>query len=221
VQTSSQGADVTAQESPHGGVSTKVTPVSAPEAASWSVVILAAYAITATLAYVVFTQLFTQTPEGAAFDAALERVRQDFRITVRLGDRIKGAPFWLSTSSTLLSTSSLCDVRFHTCCVPQHCVSGTNCIDTQSACNQNKWQSVAGFGGTGGSGRNHRHRISHRIYNDSNGQQHVQVQFNISGQGQRGIVSADMYKDHGEWKAAYLFVDIAGERIVLETVKPP
>jgi hypothetical protein len=45
------------------------------------------------------------------------------------------------------------------------------------------------------------------------------VQFNISGQGQRGIVSADMYKDQGEWKAAYLFVDIAGERIVLETAK--
>jgi hypothetical protein len=88
---SSGGAQVAAQEAAYGGLSTKVTPVSTPEAASWSAVIIGAYAITATLAYVVVTQLFTQTPESAAFDAALERVRQDFRITVRMGDRVKGA----------------------------------------------------------------------------------------------------------------------------------
>jgi TIM21 len=83
--------DVAAQDDPYSSVSTKVTPVSPPEAASWSVVIVAAYALTAGLAYVVVSQLFMQTPEAAAFDAALSRVREDFRVTVRLGDRIKGA----------------------------------------------------------------------------------------------------------------------------------
>jgi stress response protein SCP2 len=64
--------------------------------------------------------------------------------------------------------------------------------------------------------RKARHNISHRIYEDSSGKQHVQVQFNISGQGQRGVVSADMYKEGSEWKSAYLFVDIAGDRIVVQ-----
>jgi hypothetical protein len=88
--------------------------VGAAEAASWSVIILAAYAITATLAYVVFSQLFTQTPEGAAFDAALERVRQDFRITVRLGDKIKGQPSWHSISSSLLIHQAAAICNWHT-----------------------------------------------------------------------------------------------------------
>lgn len=47
----------------------------------------------------------------------------------------------------------------------------------------------------------------------------MQVQFNISGQGQRGIVSADMYKEGSDWRTSYLFVDIGGERIVLEAIK--
>ena len=44
----------------------------------------------------------------------------------------------------------------------------------------------------------------------------MQVQFNISGNGKRGVVSADMYKEGSEWKAAYLYADIAGERIVVK-----
>jgi hypothetical protein len=82
---------ITMSDNDHSSVSTKVTPVSPPEAASWSVVIALAYAFTASLAYMVVTQLFMQTPEAAAFDAALARVRNDFRVTVRLGDNIKGA----------------------------------------------------------------------------------------------------------------------------------
>ena len=42
------------------------------------------------------------------------------------------------------------------------------------------------------------------------------MQFNISGQGQRGIVSADMFKEGSEWKSAYLFVDLGSERIVVQ-----
>lgn len=79
-----------------------MTPVSAPEAASWSVVIIAAYALTAGLVYVVISQLFMQTPEAAAFDAALERVRNDMRVTVRLGDRIKGAPTSLALAIAIV-----------------------------------------------------------------------------------------------------------------------
>lgn len=75
----------------------------------------------------------------------------------------------------------------------------------------------AGFGGPGGtSNRKARHNITHRLYTDSSGQEHVQVQFNISGQGQRGIVSADMFKEGSEWKSAYLFVDLGSERIVVQ-----
>ena len=101
------GADVTTRQDPYGDVSTKVTPVSAPEAASWSVVIAASYAVTAVLIYVVVSQLFMPTPEAAAFDAALARVREDFRVTVRLGDRIKGET-WLHDN--LLVSTFLCHI---------------------------------------------------------------------------------------------------------------
>ena len=86
-----EAADVVEQDDPFSSVSTKVTPVSTPEAASWSLVIVAAYALTGVLGYIVVSQLFMQKPEAAAFDAALRLVRDDFRVTVRLGDRIKGA----------------------------------------------------------------------------------------------------------------------------------
>ena len=44
-----QGRDVITSDDPYSDVSTKVTPVSRPEAASWSVLILGAYAVTAAL----------------------------------------------------------------------------------------------------------------------------------------------------------------------------
>lgn len=66
--------------------------------------ILLAYAITAALAYFVVTQLFMEQPEVGAFNTALDKVRQDPRITVQLGETIKGAylpplPFGISVSA--------------------------------------------------------------------------------------------------------------------------
>ena len=68
----------------------------------------------------------------------------------------------------------------------------------------------------GSNNRKARQIVSHRIYNDSHGKQHVQVQFNISGQGQYGVVSADMFKDGGEWQTTYMFVDIGNERMLVQ-----
>lgn len=159
-----EGHSDTIQEQAYSDITDKipVRPVSAPEAVGWSSLILAAYAITAALAYVVFTQLFLEAPEVTAFNVALGKVREDPRIQSMMGESIKG------------------------------------------------------YGGTGTSNRSERHRISHRIYNDSNGVQHVQVQFHIAGGGQRGVVSADMYQENGDWKYAYLYVDVQGHRIVLK-----
>lgn len=64
--------------------------MSRPEAAGWSVVILAAYGISASLLYLVYSQFFVGTPESAVFNQALETVREDFRVTALLGSTIKG-----------------------------------------------------------------------------------------------------------------------------------
>jgi hypothetical protein len=72
-------------------LSDKVVPVSKPEAAGWSLVIIGAYSITAFLIYLVYTQVLVEGPEEKVFNKALEAVRQDFRVTALLGDTIKGA----------------------------------------------------------------------------------------------------------------------------------
>lgn len=51
---------------------------------------------------------------------------------------------------------------------------------------------------------------------DSNQVEHTQVQFFVSGNGKRGVVSADMFKQDGEWQYAYLYVDVSGQRLVLK-----
>eukprot|EP00892_Ulva_mutabilis_P000207 jgi/Ulvmu1/10187/UM006_0143.1 len=141
-------------------ISTKITPVSRPEAAGWSVVILAAYSVSAFLLYLVYSQFFVETPETAVFNQALDTVREDFRVTALLGSTIKG------------------------------------------------------YGGEGG--RHQRRRISHNSYLDSNQVKHTQVQFFVSGNGKRGVVSADMFQKDGEWQYAYLYVDVSGQRLVLK-----
>jgi hypothetical protein len=83
--------DVAASAEEEYRVSTKVRPVSAPEAASWSVVILAAYATLAALLYTAATTLLFKPLAVTAFDVSLERVRRDMRVTFRLGEHIKGA----------------------------------------------------------------------------------------------------------------------------------
>ena len=74
-----------------GDLSDKVAPVSRPEAAGWSFVIVAAYGITAFLIYTVYTSIIVEAPEDKVFNQALEAVRKDFRVTSILGSTIKGA----------------------------------------------------------------------------------------------------------------------------------
>jgi hypothetical protein len=73
-----------------GDLSDQVAPVSKPEAAGWSLVIIAAYAITAFLIYTVYTSIIVEGPEDKVFNQALEVVRKDFRVASLLGNNIKG-----------------------------------------------------------------------------------------------------------------------------------
>lgn len=54
-----------------------------------------------------------------------------------------------------------------------------------------------------------RQRIPHRIYNDNEGREHVQIQFHAKGPSGRATVQADMYKSSdGEWKYHYLYLTV-------------
>jgi hypothetical protein len=79
-------------------LSDKVAPVSRPEAAGWSLVIVAAYGITAFLIYTVYTSIIVEGPEDKVFNQALEAVRKDFRVTSLLGSTIKGVPSCLTVA---------------------------------------------------------------------------------------------------------------------------
>ena len=65
-------------------------PVGAAEGASYSLVIVAGLGVAAVAGYAVFKELVLEPTEYRAFNAALERVRGDPRVTVRLGSSITG-----------------------------------------------------------------------------------------------------------------------------------
>lgn len=97
-----QRQSIVYREEENSEISTKVTPVSRPEAAGWSVVILAAYGVSAFLLYLVYSQFFVETPETVVFNRALDTVREDFRVSAVLGSTIKGAQPVPVDSSDLL-----------------------------------------------------------------------------------------------------------------------
>lgn len=65
-------------------------PVTAVEGASYSVVIAGGLAIAATLAYYVVTELLLEKPQDKVYNKALDQIKLDPRVMVRLGSPIKG-----------------------------------------------------------------------------------------------------------------------------------
>eukprot|EP00239_Pterosperma_sp_CCMP1384_P000508 CAMPEP_0197852528 /NCGR_PEP_ID=MMETSP1438-20131217/20809_1 /TAXON_ID=1461541 /ORGANISM="Pterosperma sp., Strain CCMP1384" /LENGTH=260 /DNA_ID=CAMNT_0043466617 /DNA_START=324 /DNA_END=1106 /DNA_ORIENTATION=+ len=63
-----------------------VKPVTVVEGASYGIVIVVALGIAAAAAYAVFTELFMEAKEFTVFNVALERIKQDPRVTMRLGE---------------------------------------------------------------------------------------------------------------------------------------
>lgn len=62
--------------------------------------------------------------------------------------------------------------------------------------------------GTESRNRSARQRIPHRIYNDEEGREHVQLQFHAKGPSGRATVHADMYQEDGSWKYHYLYLNV-------------
>mmetsp|Transcript_13726 Transcript_13726/g.32518 ORF Transcript_13726/g.32518 Transcript_13726/m.32518 type:complete len:252 (-) Transcript_13726:96-851(-) len=79
-------------------------------------------------------------------------------------------------------------------------------------------ESISGYGADSRN-RSARQRIPNRIYTDSNGVEHVQVQFQAKGSGGGATVHADMYADESkQWQYSYLYVDVDApypQRLVL------
>jgi mitochondrial import inner membrane translocase subunit TIM21 len=62
--------------------------------------------------------------------------------------------------------------------------------------------------GTESRNRAARQRIPHRLYVDAEGREHVQLQFHLKGPAGRATVNADMYKDGGQWRYNFLYLDV-------------
>ena len=62
--------------------------------------------------------------------------------------------------------------------------------------------------GTESRNRSARQRIPHRIYNDANGVEHVQLQFHAKGPSGKAVVHADMYKEGQEYKYHFLYLTV-------------
>jgi len=62
--------------------------------------------------------------------------------------------------------------------------------------------------GTESRNRAARQRIPHRIYNDGEGKEHIQLQFHMRGPSGRATVSADMYQSDGKWQYHFLYINV-------------
>lgn len=128
-------------------------PVTVTEAGGYSLVIVAALGFAGAVAYAALNELLFQPKEYQCFNHTLTKIKDDPRITVRLGTPI-------------------------------------------SAYGQESQNRAA------------RQRIPHRVYNDSEGREHVQLQFHMRGPSGRATVNADMFKDSGNWKYSFLYLDV-------------
>lgn len=138
-------------------------PVSVAEGTSYSIVILAALGVAGAASWAVFKELLLEPKEYKVFHVALDRIRDDPRVVVRLGSPLSGYG---------------ADVR----------------------------------------NRSARQRIRHRIYDGSDGNEHVQVQFQVRGPAGTATVHADAYKVNGAYEYTYLYVDVGSpypKRIVV------
>lgn len=128
-------------------------PVTVTEAGGYSLVIVAALGFAGAVAYAALNELLFQPKEYQCFNHTLAKIKDDPRVTVRLGTPI-------------------------------------------SAYGQESQNRAA------------RQRIPHRVYNDSEGREHVQLQFHMRGPSGRATVNADMHKDGGSWHYNFLYLDV-------------
>ncbi|KAI7836791.1 hypothetical protein COHA_009371 [Chlorella ohadii] len=128
-------------------------PVTVTEAGGYSLVIVAALGFAGAVAYAALNELLFQPKEYQCFNHTLTKIKDDPRVTVRLGTPI-------------------------------------------SAYGQESQNRAA------------RQRIPHRVYNDSEGREHVQLQFHMRGPSGRATVNADMHKDGGSWHYNFLYLDV-------------
>ncbi|KAL4419128.1 hypothetical protein ABPG77_004520 [Micractinium sp. CCAP 211/92] len=128
-------------------------PVTVTEAGGYSLVIVAALGFAGAVAYAALNELLFHPKEYQCFNHTLSKIKDDPRITVRLGTPI-------------------------------------------SAYGQESHNRAA------------RQRIPHRVYSDSEGREHVQLQFHMRGPSGRATVNTDMYKDGGSWRYAFLYLDV-------------
>lgn len=131
-----------------------VRPLGVVEGTSYSLVIAAGLACCGAIVYTAVNSLLVQPKQYTVFNMALEKLRHDPRVTVRLGTPISGY-------------------------------------------------------GQESTNRAARQMIPHRIYNDNDGKEHVQVQFRARGPTGSGLVGADMFKDSNKkWQYSFLFIDL-------------
>jgi len=139
-------------------------PVGVVEGTSYTVVILAGLALAGATVWAVVKELLLEPKEYTVFNKTLDYIKNDPRVTVRLGGSISGY-------------------------------------------------------GADSRNRAARQRIPNRIYTDSNGTEHVQVQFQAKGSSGGATVHADMFMDGAKvWQYTYLYVDVDApypQRLVL------
>ncbi|KNA16722.1 hypothetical protein SOVF_086580 isoform B [Spinacia oleracea] len=145
-------------------------PVTFTEGASYSIVILAGLGIAAAAAYGVFKELIFEPKEYKIFSKALDKIKNDGQVRVRIGSPIKGY-------------------------------------------------------GQESRNRAARQRIPHRVWNDEDGVEHIEVNFHIRGPNGDGKVYCEMFKDptDNQWKYMYLIVDIlhpSQTKLILESFLP-
>ncbi|EFN50809.1 hypothetical protein CHLNCDRAFT_141854 [Chlorella variabilis] len=155
-------------------------PVTATEAGGYSLVIVAALGFAGAVAYAALNELLFQPKEYQCFNHTLSKIKDDPRITVRLGE----AP----PASRRLPAAVPPP--------PNSAAPAQAGLGTPAAL----WFLL--------DSRRAAFRTVHRVYNDGEGREHVQLQFHMRGPSGRATVNADMHKDGSAWRYNFLYLDV-------------
>ena len=170
-------------------------PVTAVEGASYSVVIAGGLAIAATLAYYVVTELFVEKPADKVYNQALEQIKQDPRVMVRLGSPIKG---YGSDSRNRRERQRISSRIFKQEDGTEHCQVQFQVSSTAHPRKEGEPTADVFFW--------------------------ISLHAKASGPNGRATVHADMYEKGKDWEFSYLIVDVtyppaARARINVQTAK--
>jgi import inner membrane translocase subunit TIM21 len=150
--------------------------------------------------YAALNELVFSPKEYKCYAHTLEKIKDDPRVTVRIGEREEGG----GTARVAARTRTPAGVFY---VAAQHEPPPAASTPAPAPATPPAGSPVSAYG-TESRNRAARQRIPHRVFNDAEGREHVQLQFHMRGPSGRAVVNADMYQEGGQWRYNFLYLNV-------------